>query len=173
MQWSGTIYNYNLLRTELSITLLNTIWEKEVMSQTSQWNNKATLSWNLEDSENYFPFCHKQWLSVCLFLLKSGVFFFEMYKRGDFLALNLQNNEELLVTGKVLKVDVTDLSLEYWRGGSEMKWRPWKAGGQVWRDKLPKACVLLLDKNNMLPSSVVEELKELYGSIWLGSKALL
>ena len=91
-----------------------------------------------------------------------------MYKLGDFVALNLQGNEELPVTGKVLKVDVADLSLEYWRGGSEMKWRPWKAGGQVWRDKLPKACVLLflqLDKNNMLPSSVVEELKKLYGSI--------
>ena len=91
-----------------------------------------------------------------------------MHKKGDFVALNLQDNEEVPVIGKVLKVGVTDLSLEYWRGGWEIKWRPWRAGGQVWKDKLPEACVLLslqLDENNMLPSSVVEELKELYGGI--------
>ena len=55
--------------------------------------------------------------------------------------------------------------LEGWVGDEV---EPWRAGGQIWKDKLPKACVLLslqLDKNNMLPSSVVEELKELYGGI--------
>lgn len=91
-----------------------------------------------------------------------------MFKKGDFVSLIIEDSDELPVIGKVLKVDTEELCVEYWRGRWETKWRPWRERGKVWRDQLPKRCVLLafqLNQDNKLPTKIVNELKEIYGNV--------
>lgn len=40
-----------------------------------------------------------------------------MFKKGDFVSLNIEDSDELPVIGKALKVDTEELCAEYWRGG--------------------------------------------------------
>ena len=91
-----------------------------------------------------------------------------MFKKEDVVSLIIEDSDELPVIGKVLKVDTEELWVEYWRGGWETKWRPWRERGKVWRDQLPKRCVLLafqLNHDNKLPTKIVNELKEIYGNV--------
>ena len=99
-----------------------------------------------------------------LISFRSVLFFFFV----DVVSLIIEDSDELPVIGKVLKVDTEELWVEYWRGGWETKWRPWRERGKVWRDQLPKRCVLLafqLNQDNKLPTKIVNELKEIYGNV--------
>ena len=91
-----------------------------------------------------------------------------MFNKEDVVSLIIEDSDELPVIGKVLKVDTEELCVEYWRGGWETKWRLWRERGKVWRDQLPKRCVLLafqLNQDNKLPTKIVNELKEIYGNV--------